>query len=101
MPDLPDPKAHAHPHKGPNAGSRTASVSRWRGFRPPYAELCVTSNFTFLTGASHPDELVYQAANLGYQAVAIADHNGDEQLDLAVAPQRKQESRFSSVAAWY
>ncbi|WP_428938041.1 error-prone DNA polymerase [Fontivita pretiosa] len=41
----------------------------------PYAELEVTSNFSFLRGASHPDELVYQAANLGYRAIAITDHN--------------------------
>jgi hypothetical protein len=30
-----------------------------------YAELCVTSNFTFLRGASHPEELVTRAAELG------------------------------------
>jgi len=40
---------------------------------PPYAELCVTSNFTFLTGASHPDELVQTAAALGYRAIALTD----------------------------
>ena len=41
----------------------------------PYAELCVTSNFTFLTGASHPEELVTRAAELGLVAVAITDRN--------------------------
>src|ERR1700678_4000293 len=41
----------------------------------PYAELDVTSNFSFLRGASHPDELVYRAAKLGYAAVAITDLN--------------------------
>ncbi|ALV26899.1 error-prone DNA polymerase [Pannonibacter phragmitetus] len=40
-----------------------------------YAELCVTSNFTFLTGASHPEELVLRAAELGLQAIAITDRN--------------------------
>jgi len=75
MPDLPDHKAHAHPHTSPNAGSRAVSFSRRRGHRPHYAELGVTSNFTFLTGASHPDEFVHQAANLGYRAVAVTDHN--------------------------
>lgn len=40
-----------------------------------YAELCVTSNFTFLTGASHPEELVARAAELGLAAIAITDRN--------------------------
>ncbi len=40
---------------------------------PPYAELACTSNFTFLTGASHPQELVARAAELGYSAIAITD----------------------------
>ena len=40
-----------------------------------YAELQVTSNFSFLRGASHPEELVGEAAALGHAAVAIADRN--------------------------
>jgi error-prone DNA polymerase len=40
-----------------------------------YAELCVTSNFTFLRGASHPEELVLRAAELGLSALAITDRN--------------------------
>ncbi len=40
-----------------------------------YAELCVTSNFSFLTGASHPEELVTRAAELGIAAIAITDRN--------------------------
>ncbi|WP_424943825.1 error-prone DNA polymerase [Aliiroseovarius crassostreae] len=40
-----------------------------------YAELCVTTNFTFLTGASHPEELVLRAAELGLSAIAITDQN--------------------------
>ncbi|MGA9572606.1 MAG: error-prone DNA polymerase [Lysobacterales bacterium] len=39
----------------------------------PYAELVCTSNFTFLHGASHPQELVARAAELGYQAIALTD----------------------------
>ena len=38
---------------------------------PNYAELCVTTNFTFLTGASHPEELMTRAAELGLAAIAI------------------------------
>ena len=40
-----------------------------------YAELCVTSNFTFLTGASHPEELVTRATELELEAIAITDRN--------------------------
>ncbi len=38
-----------------------------------YAELHALSNFTFLRGASHPEELVETAAKLGYEALAITD----------------------------
>ena len=38
-----------------------------------YAELHALSNFTFLRGASHPEELVETAAALGYEALALTD----------------------------
>ena len=38
-----------------------------------YAELHCISNYSFLRGASHPEELVMQAAKLGYRAIAITD----------------------------
>jgi len=40
---------------------------------PAYAELHCLSNFTFLRGASHPEELVKRAAGLGYSALAVTD----------------------------
>jgi error-prone DNA polymerase len=40
-----------------------------------YAELEVSTNFSFLRGASHPDELVYQAATLGYRAAGVTDRH--------------------------
>jgi error-prone DNA polymerase len=40
-----------------------------------YTELQVTTNFSFLRGASHPEEMVQQAALLGYTAIAITDVN--------------------------
>ena len=40
---------------------------------PAYAELHALSNFTFLRGASHPEELVREAHRLGYRALALTD----------------------------
>jgi error-prone DNA polymerase len=40
-----------------------------------YAELQVTTNFSFLEGASHPHELVVRAAELGLSAIAVTDRN--------------------------
>jgi error-prone DNA polymerase len=42
-------------------------------FLPDYAELHCLSNFSFLRGASHPEELVERAAALGYAALALTD----------------------------
>jgi error-prone DNA polymerase len=42
----------------------------------PYAELHCHSNFSFLDGASHPEELVEEAARLGLEALAVTDHDG-------------------------
>jgi len=44
-----------------------------RSLPSDYAELYCISNFTFLRGASHPEELVRQAAKLGYRALALTD----------------------------
>ncbi|MGP1309734.1 MAG: error-prone DNA polymerase [Phycisphaerales bacterium] len=72
MPQPPDQKARPHPlrldlSRAPSVPSRLTSVQ--------YVELATTSNYTFLTGASHPDELVCAAANLGHASAAIADVN--------------------------
>jgi error-prone DNA polymerase len=42
----------------------------------PYAELHCHSNFSFLDGASHPEELVSEAVRLGLDALALTDHDG-------------------------
>ncbi len=41
----------------------------------PYAELATATNFSFLRGASHPEELVATAAQLGLAGIGIADRN--------------------------
>jgi error-prone DNA polymerase len=43
--------------------------------QPRFAELATTTNFSFLRGASHPEELVAQAAQLGLSGIGIADRN--------------------------
>ncbi|HVF15147.1 MAG TPA: PHP domain-containing protein, partial [Acidimicrobiales bacterium] len=49
--------------------------SRRRG-SVAYAELHCHSNFSFLDGASHPEELAEEAARLGLEALALTDHDG-------------------------
>ncbi len=56
--------------RGRSAPSMWASRG---GPLPAYAELYCRSNFSFLTGASHPEELVARAHALGYTALAITD----------------------------
>ncbi|MCH2114860.1 MAG: error-prone DNA polymerase [Pirellulales bacterium] len=54
---------------------RTVATHREQQPLLPYAELHCLTNFTFLEGASHPDELVVRAAELGYKALAVTDRN--------------------------
>ncbi|MBC7773201.1 MAG: error-prone DNA polymerase [Pyrinomonadaceae bacterium] len=72
MPEDPLPKARPHPV---HSFSGETPPTRYQPHHTGYAELQVTSNFTFLTGASHPEELVGAAALLGHRAVAITDCN--------------------------
>ena len=59
----------------PRTASRRRMVPAWPVCLnlPAYAELHCLSNFSFLRGASHPEELVARAAALGYAALAITD----------------------------
>ncbi|HZV83588.1 MAG TPA: error-prone DNA polymerase [Brevundimonas sp.] len=50
----------------------TAPGAGWDG---QYAELGVMTNFSFLEGGSHPDEILQQAKSLGLAAVGVADRN--------------------------
>jgi error-prone DNA polymerase len=71
MPAHDFPKLRAHPAKVGHAGPAAAV----RPDVPPLAEVAATSNYTFLHGGSHPEELVRRAAELGYVAVGICDVN--------------------------
>jgi error-prone DNA polymerase len=59
-----------------------------------YAELYVTSNFSFLRGASHPEELVEQASVLGYSAIAITDVNTVAGIVRAHVAAKKRGIRY-------
>ena len=59
-----------------------------------YTELQVTSNFSFLRGASHPDELVDQAAAFGYSAIAITDRNSLAGIVRAHAAAKLRDTRL-------
>jgi error-prone DNA polymerase len=64
---MPDPQPNKR-RPPPQAGLVEASS-------PAYAELHCKTNFSFLEGASHADELVAEAARLGYAALAVTDRN--------------------------
>lgn len=59
-----------------------------------YVELQVTSNFSFLRGASHPEELIEQAASWGYEAIAITDRNSLAGVVRAHVAARKHRIRL-------
>ena len=58
-----------------------------------YTELQITTNFSFLRGASHPEELVEHAAALGYTEIGITDRNTFAGLVRAHAAARKKGIR--------
>ncbi len=62
----------------PGARKLELQKRRYRSSRPslPYAELRSASSFSFLDGASQPEDLVARAAELGLPAVALVDRNG-------------------------
>jgi error-prone DNA polymerase len=67
MPELPFSKLHV-PRTPEVRPSQTTPAVR-------YVELHCKTNFSFLEGASHPDELVIQASRLGYSGMAVTDRN--------------------------
>ena len=61
-----------------------------------YTELHTTTNFSFLRGASHPEELIDQAATLGYTSIAITDRNTFAGIVRAQAAAKKTKTRLIS-----
>jgi error-prone DNA polymerase len=76
VPELPNPKPRQHPFR--RESTRRADdpiVPPCGDESPAYVELAVTTNYSFLRGASHPEEMVEAAAALGHAGAAIADRN--------------------------
>ena len=61
---------------------------------PAYAELQVTTNFAFLRGASHPEELVVQAQVLGLAGIAVTDRNSLAGVVRAYQQAKELDFRF-------
>ncbi|MGA9948420.1 MAG: PHP domain-containing protein, partial [Xanthobacteraceae bacterium] len=59
-----------------------------------YAELAVTTNFSFLRGASHPQEMVTTADELGLTAIGIADRNSFAGVVRAYDEARKRKIKL-------
>jgi error-prone DNA polymerase len=71
------PEAADRPRGGAGgAGSANTAGGAGSASTIPYAELHCHSNFSFLDGASHPEELVEEAVSLGLDALALTDHDG-------------------------
>src|SRR5262245_46095270 len=76
---------------------------------PAYAELAVATNFSFLRGASRPEELIVAATLLGPCAIGIADRNSLagvvraydalEQLKHGVIPRESQSGEGADTPA--
>src|SRR5207302_7522035 len=57
-------------------GTRHRSFPFYSAFRTMYSELHCHSAFSFLDGASLPEQLALAASQLGYPALALTDHHG-------------------------
>jgi error-prone DNA polymerase len=73
MPPERPPNAFLASERPRNAPFRVAKAGN--GI-PRYAELHCHTNFSFLDGAAHPQELVARASELGYSAIGVTDHDG-------------------------
>src|SRR5678816_4536351 len=71
------PRLISGPRSRPEAGfAGREAKSEWLRESMSYVELHAHSAYSFLDGASLPEELVSRAAELGYDALALTDHDG-------------------------
>ena len=84
----------------PPAAELKSSTPRSESAASAYAELAVTSNFSFLRGASHPEELVFQARQLGLTGIGLADRNsvaGVVRMHVAAKELEEQEAEAETA----
>ncbi|HQX51434.1 MAG TPA: PHP domain-containing protein, partial [Planctomycetaceae bacterium] len=74
MPEPPPSKRRTRATQGTDTQSATATA-RSGISSIPYAELHCRTNYSFLEGASHADELAARAVELGLKAIAVTDRN--------------------------
>ena len=72
---MPDTCSQRAPASGDSGGAGIRPLCRGPS-RPQYVELHCHSAYSFGDGASAPEELAHRAAELGYEAIAITDHDG-------------------------
>ncbi len=83
--------AHPQPRPKPNALPHLPAAA---GPGKPYVPLWVKSNFSFLQGASHPDELIAEARQLGLPALALTDRDGVHGIVRAHVAAREHGQRL-------
>ena len=65
-----------------------------------FAELAAISNFSFLHGASHPQEMVETAAAFGYRAIGLADRNTLAGVVRGHAAAKQAGLRYVPAQGW-
>src|SRR3712207_5891208 len=75
-PDFPNAAEYWDPRGGYSSWTSGPTPRPPSSLSDRYVELHCHSAFSFLEGASHPDELVLRAKALGYPALALTDHDG-------------------------
>ena len=65
-----------------------------------FVELSATTNFTFLFGASHPEEMMERAAEMGLSALAVADVNSVAGIVRAHAQAATGQKGGSATRLW-
>src|SRR3954462_7055204 len=73
---LTTPQAPEAPISTRKRAKERVEIERPAGPTTPYAELHCHSSFSFLDGASGPDQLVLEAIRLGLHGLALTDHDG-------------------------